>query len=116
MDAHARADAAALTSMLKQDVRFTMPPQPLHFRGRQAVGGFIGESFRTAGTFLLVETTANRMPAAANYLRAPGDDTFRALSLDVLRVEAGEVAEITTFEPALFPFFGLPGIWVPGDR
>jgi RNA polymerase sigma-70 factor, ECF subfamily len=116
MDAHRRADAAALTSMLKEDVRFTMPPQPLHVEGREAVGGFIGESFRTAGAFLLVQTTANRSPAAANYLRAPGDDTFRALSLDVLRVVEGEIAEITTFEPDLFGFFGLPEIWVPGDR
>jgi RNA polymerase sigma-70 factor (ECF subfamily) len=116
MDAHARADAAALSSMLKEDVRFTMPPQPHHFVGRTAVGGFIGDSLRTAGTFLLVETSANRSPAAANYLREPGDDTFRALSLDVLRVVDGEVAEITTFEPELFGFFGLPQIWVPGDR
>jgi RNA polymerase sigma-70 factor, ECF subfamily len=116
MDAHRRADAAALTSMLKQDVRFTMPPQPLHFRGREAVGGFIADSFRTAGSFVLVETMANRSPAAANYLRAPGDDTYRALSLDVLRIVDGEVAEITTFEPELFRFFGLPEIWVPGDR
>jgi RNA polymerase sigma-70 factor (ECF subfamily) len=116
VDAHARADAAALTSMLKADVRFTMPPQPLRIEGRADVGGFIGEAFRTVGTFLLVETTANRSPAAANYLRAPGDDTFRALSLDVLRIVGGEVAEITTFEPELFGFFGLPEIWVPGDR
>jgi RNA polymerase sigma-70 factor (ECF subfamily) len=116
MEAHRRADAHALTTMLREDVRFTMPPQPLHFEGRQAVGGFIGESFRTAGAFLLVETTANRLPAAANYLRAPGDETFRALSLDVLRMVDGEVAEITTFEPELFRFFGLPEIWVPGDR
>jgi RNA polymerase sigma-70 factor (ECF subfamily) len=93
-----------------------MPPQPLHFEGRASVGGFIGDAFRTAGRFLLVETTANRSPAAANYLRAPGDDVFRALSLDVLRMVDGEIAEITTFEPELFCFFGLPEIWVPGDR
>jgi RNA polymerase sigma-70 factor (ECF subfamily) len=116
MDAHARADAAALSSMLKEDVRFTMPPQPHHFVGRTAVGDFIGDSLRNAGDFRLVETTANRSPAAANYLRVPGDDTFRALSLDVLRIVDGEVAEITTFEPELFGFFGLPQIWVPRDR
>jgi RNA polymerase sigma-70 factor (ECF subfamily) len=113
MDAHARADVSGLTAMLKADVRFTMPPQPLQVTGRRAVGDFFGEALRTAGTFLLVETSANRSPAAANYLRAPGDDTFRALSLDVLRVENGQVAEVTTFEPELFRFFGLPEVWVP---
>jgi RNA polymerase sigma-70 factor (ECF subfamily) len=28
--------------------------------------------------------------------------------MDVLRVEAGKIAEITTFGYALFPAFGLP--------
>jgi RNA polymerase sigma-70 factor (ECF subfamily) len=115
MDAHRRADTVALTSMLKADVQFTMPPQPLRVAGRRAVGDFFGDALRTAGRFLLVETTANRLPAAANYLLAPGDDTYRALSLDVLRIVDGEIAEITTFEPELFSYFGLPEIWVPDD-
>ena len=40
---------------------------------------------------------ANRMPAAASYLRRPGDSAFRAFKLDVMRVEGGVIAEITTF-------------------
>jgi RNA polymerase sigma-70 factor (ECF subfamily) len=111
MDVHARADIDALIAMMREDVRFTMPPQPTHVAGRVAVGAFLGDSFRTAGEFRLVPTTANRMPAAANYLRAAGDTLFRALSLDVLRFDGGQLAEITTFEPALFPYFGLPEIW-----
>ena len=47
------------------------------------------------------------MPAAASYLRRPGDGQFRAFKLDVLRAEAGLIAEITTFGPDLFPAFGL---------
>jgi RNA polymerase sigma-70 factor (ECF subfamily) len=50
------------------------------------------------------------MPTAASYLRRPGDTQFRAFKLDVLRVEAGAIAEITTFGPALFPAFGLAAI------
>lgn len=46
-------------------------------------------------------------PAAASYLRRPGDSQFRAFKLDVLRAEAGLIAEITTFGPDLFPAFGL---------
>jgi RNA polymerase sigma-70 factor, ECF subfamily len=113
MDAHARADADALVALMREDVRFTMPPQPAHYEGRAAVGAFLAESLRTAGEFRLVPTTANRMPAAANYLRAPGDTRFRALSLDVLRFDDGRLAEITTFEPSLFRYFGLPQIWSP---
>jgi RNA polymerase sigma-70 factor (ECF subfamily) len=47
------------------------------------------------------------MPAAASYLRRPGDSQFRAFKLDVLRAEAGLIAEITTFSADLFPSFGL---------
>jgi hypothetical protein len=55
----------------------------------------------------LVPTRANRQPAAASYLRASGDTVYRAFKLDVLRVEDGAIAEITTFGSDLFPAFGL---------
>ena len=42
---------------------------------------------------------------------APGGSEFRALSLDVLRIEDGQLVEITTFEPHLFVHFGLPRVW-----
>jgi ketosteroid isomerase-like protein len=50
---------------------------------------------------------ANRMPAAASYLRRPGSE-FRAFKLDMLRVKEGRIAEITTFGAALFPALGPP--------
>ena len=60
------------------------------------------------GDWRLVPTLANRMPTAASYLRRPGDSEFRAFKFDVLRVEDGAIAEITTFGAGLFPAFGLP--------
>ena len=48
------------------------------------------------------------MPAAASYLRRPGDTAYRGLKLDVLRVEGDRIAEITTFGPELFELLGLP--------
>ena len=47
------------------------------------------------------------MPAAASYLRRPGDRAFRAFKLDVMRIDDGVIAEITTFNADLFPVFGL---------
>jgi hypothetical protein len=47
---------------------------------------------------------ANRQPTAASY-SAP---EFGAFKLDVLRLEGGRIAEITTFGTSLFPAFGLP--------
>jgi RNA polymerase sigma-70 factor (ECF subfamily) len=112
MDAHDRADTAAVVAMLKEDVRFTMPPQPTLYAGRIAVAEFFAGAFGPdrPGDFRLVPARANRMPAAANYMRVWGDTEFRALSLDVLRFVDGQLAEITTFEPALFKAFGLPEV------
>jgi RNA polymerase sigma-70 factor (ECF subfamily) len=116
MDAHARADSAAVVAMMRDDVRFTMPPQPTLYEGRPALAAFFAEAFGpdAVGEFRLVPTRANRQPAAANYVRAPGDTRFRAMSLDVLRFEAGQLAEITTFDTTLFPLFGLPDV-LPED-
>ena len=53
-------------------------------------------------------THANLQPAVACYRRQPGDSTWRALALDVLRIEDGLIAEIVVFMPDNFPAFGLP--------
>jgi RNA polymerase sigma-70 factor (ECF subfamily) len=60
------------------------------------------------GDWRLVPTAANRMPAAASYLRRPGETEYRAFKLDVLRVEGDLVVEVTTFDATLFDRFGLP--------
>jgi predicted RNA polymerase sigma factor len=45
---------------------------------------------------------------AASYLRAPGDTEYRAFKFDVIRVQDGLIAEVTTFNADLFEAFGLP--------
>ena len=83
---------------------------PLCFDGRDALAPLLERAFgpEREGDWRLLPTWANRMPAAASYLRRPGDTEFRAFKLDVLRVEDGAIAEITTFGYALFDAFGLP--------
>ncbi|HEX4015393.1 MAG TPA: RNA polymerase subunit sigma-70 [Frankiaceae bacterium] len=112
MDAHARADSAAVVALMREDVRFTMPPQPTLYEGRAALASFFADALGPGalGEFRLIATQANRQPAAANYVREPGEAEFRAVSLDVLRFAGGELVEITTFDPSLFPLFGLPAI------
>ena len=76
------------------------------WRGRS---GFDGAQFRAwlyrIATNVCLDMLRRR--SAASYLRRPGDGQFRAFKLDVLRAEAGLIAEITTFRPELFPAFGL---------
>ncbi|MGZ4609267.1 MAG: RNA polymerase subunit sigma-70 [Actinomycetes bacterium] len=110
IDAHERCDAAAAIEIVAPDIRVTMPPYPYLFEGLERMASLLERAFGADrdGDWRLVPTQANRMPTAATYLRRPGDGQFRAFKFDVLRIEGGKIAEITTFGPALFPVFGLP--------
>ncbi len=110
IDAHERCDAQAAMAIAAQDIRITMPPYPMCFDGHQALAPLLERAFgeNREGDWRLLATQANRMPAAASYLRRPGDSQFRAFKFDALRIVDGAIAEITTFGPALFPVFGLP--------
>jgi RNA polymerase sigma-70 factor (ECF subfamily) len=114
VDAHAAADPVAIVDMMREEARIWMPPQPLHFLGREAIAALFRQLFVTepVGEFRLVPTRSNGQPAAANYLRAPGDTEFRAVALDVLRFVDGRLDEIVVFDKKFFPLFGLPEIWV----
>ena len=111
IDAHERCDAAAAVAISAQDLRITMPPNPFWFEGIEKIAPLIQRAAQE-GEWRLVPTQANRLPTAASYLRRPGDSEFRAFKFDVLRIEAGVIAEITTFGPSLFPAFGLRPILV----
>ena len=108
IDAHERADAAAAAALARDDIRITMPPHPWCFEGLEAIRPMLEEGLTAPGAWRLVPTWANRQPTAASYLKVPGDTEFRAFKLDVLRVEGGCIAEITTFDATLFAAFGLP--------
>jgi RNA polymerase sigma-70 factor (ECF subfamily) len=110
IDAHERCDAAAAVAIASQDIRVTMPPNPYLYDGLAAIAPLLERAFgeERDGDWRLVPTQANRMPTAASYLRRPGDSEFRAFKFDVLRIEAGAIKEITTFNTDLFPVFGLP--------
>ena len=114
MDATDRADVAALTALLREEVRLTMPPFPTWFQDREEIATAFVLSTDPAssaylGQFRTVATAANRQPAVAAYVRRPGDSAYRALGLDVLRLEGDRVIEITRFVNAdLFAAFGLP--------
>ena len=100
-----------LKQLVSEDVRFSMPPYPGVWVGRDAVveswieGGFGSESF---GSLRCVVTRANRQPAVACYVRKPGDDEYSAMALDVIGIANGEVADIVTFDGSVFGWFGLP--------
>jgi hypothetical protein len=80
------------------------------YDGRASLAPLLEIAFSPGGMgdWRLVPTRANRQPAAASYLRRPGETEWRAFKFDILRCEEGGIAEITTFDATLFEQFGLP--------
>lgn len=111
LEATERCDVDALKAMVADEVRFSMPPTPGLYVGRdKVVDSWVEGGFGSApyNDWRCLATWANRQPAVANYLKQPGESQYRAFALDVLRIEGGEISEITTFEADVFPAFGLP--------
>ena len=110
MYAFEQADVGALSTMLREDALQTMPPALLWFEGRPAIVAHLAFLLgpESPGDFRLVPSGANRQPAYAAYLRPRGDSAFRLSGLNVLRVEGGRIAEITSFRPDLCRGFDLP--------
>ena len=52
-------DLNAFVALLKEDAIFTMPPWPLWFAGRQAIGSFFAMAWKTCGGLRLMPTAAN---------------------------------------------------------
>jgi RNA polymerase sigma-70 factor (TIGR02960 family) len=108
VDAFERFDLDRLVSLLTEDARLAMPPEPIEFRGPQAIAGYLwahlgGQELK------LVPTRANNQPALALYLPDPCAPIWRASSLVVLTLRGNRVCLITRFgDRGLFARFGLP--------
>ena len=112
VDATEQADQEAFIELLREDARFAMPPEPEVYVGNETMvrawakgGAFDQETF---GHMRGVLTRANLQPAVGCYVKRPGSAEYTPFALDVLRIEEGQVAEIITFPPDLFPALGLP--------
>ncbi|TQJ88191.1 sigma-70 family RNA polymerase sigma factor [Streptomyces sp. SLBN-31] len=114
MTAARTLDFTAMTDLLSKDVTLTMPPNPFWFTGRDALVEFLRPTLDPAspmffGHWRHLPARANGQLAAGGYVRRPGTNVYRAQVLDVLRFDADDrIVEITSFEPHLFPAFGLP--------
>ncbi len=105
-----RGDAAALVTLLTEDVTWSMPPLPHWYRGVDTVMDFaVAVPLGNCGAWRHLPTSANGQPAVAAYLR-PGDTgPYDAWSINVLRLRGDRIAEVTSFIGAEhFVAFGLP--------
>lgn len=109
VDALQHFDVGRLVALLTADARLTMPPEPLEFRGPQAIAEFLGGRSFWGQQLKIVRTRANGQPALVYYLADPSAPLWRAGSLMVLTVRGDQVSALTRFgDHGLLARFGLP--------
>jgi RNA polymerase sigma-70 factor, ECF subfamily len=103
-------DVARLITMLADDARMTMPPQPSWYQGRHAIETFLALTpLSPEKRFRLHPISASAQPALAAYIETEQSGAFEAESIIVLTLRDDSIKEITAFRtPELFPLFGLP--------
>ena len=106
-DAWQAGDVNAIVAMLAHDARYSMPPVPQWYRGRDQIRAFLaGGPLRSSWRFL--PTTANGQLAFGTYLWDDSAGAYVPGGLDVLTLREGYVAEIVAFLTADLTRFGLP--------
>jgi RNA polymerase sigma-70 factor (ECF subfamily) len=108
VDAFERYDMDALTSLLRDDATWSMPPYELWLRTHEDVRRWcLGPGIGCKGSRLL-PVIANGSPGFGQF--KPGENGLEPWSLQVLEISEGRIAGISFFldTERLFPLFGLP--------
>ncbi|MCP2341400.1 RNA polymerase subunit sigma-70 [Actinomadura rupiterrae] len=108
-DALERADLDALIDLLVSDVRISMPPAMLEYRGVESAQRFFAAAtFRPGRAYRVVPTRANGQPAVGVYLADPHAEVYRAYALLVVTPDGDRIAALTGFTSNVMARFGLP--------
>ncbi|MEO7626158.1 MAG: sigma factor-like helix-turn-helix DNA-binding protein, partial [Nocardioides sp.] len=108
-EASVATDIDTLAALVRDDIRTSMPPTPGQQVGRdEVVNYWIESGFAGMQGLRAVPTSVNRQPAAGFYRWHDGERAYLPLTINVLRIIDGLVAEITTFHDDQFPRLGLP--------
>jgi RNA polymerase sigma-70 factor (ECF subfamily) len=98
-------DVEAIVAMLTDDAKYSMPPLPMWFQGREGIRGFLVDGpLRDRWRFLPAQ--ANGQLAFGTYLRT--DDRYVPAGLDVIILRGSSIAEVVSFLEADFAAFDLP--------
>jgi RNA polymerase sigma-70 factor, ECF subfamily len=105
-----RYDVDELASLLREDATLSMPPYAFWLQGPQAISAWLlGRGSGCRGS-RLVPTSANGVPAFAQYRLGENGGPHRAWALVVLELSGDRIAAWNSFldTETLFPRFGLP--------
>jgi RNA polymerase sigma-70 factor (ECF subfamily) len=104
-------DLTALTSLIKEDARQSMPPYDLWLSGRADIlTWWFGPGIGCRGSRLVPTVGANGRVAFGQYKPSASGSGHDPWALMVLELGANQIEELTFFldTQALFPLFGLP--------
>ncbi|GAA1914650.1 RNA polymerase subunit sigma-70 [Nocardioides hwasunensis] len=108
-DASTVADIDTIATMMRDDVRYSMPPWEGLVVGRDAVvADWTANGFPEMTGLRSITTSVNRQPAIASYHWREQESAYVPLTVDVLRISGGLVTEVTIFGAEQFPRLGLP--------
>ncbi|MCB5180960.1 sigma-70 family RNA polymerase sigma factor [Streptomyces antimicrobicus] len=102
-------DITSLTALLHEDAVLSMPPYDLWLQGKQDIAAWhLNQGIGCKGSRLL-PTTANGMPAFAQYRPNPSGG-HSPWALQVLEITSGRITGLNAFLDTArwFPLFGLP--------
>ena len=104
-----RGDLEGVIALLSEDAKFTMPPEPVEFRGPRVIAEFLRSRGFWGQGLKLVPTRANNQPAYGYYLPDPNANVHRASGILVLSVREDRISAMTRFgDRSLLARFGLP--------
>ncbi|MFC0435338.1 sigma-70 family RNA polymerase sigma factor [Kutzneria buriramensis] len=108
-DALERADLDALIDLLVTDVRLSMPPAMVEYRGIESARRvFAAVTFRPGRSYRVVPSRANGQPAFGVYLADPYASVHRAYCVLVITTAGDHITAITCFGTNVMTRFGLP--------
>jgi len=103
-------DMDAITTLLHEDAKQSMPPYEMWLLGREDIlRWWTGPGIGCKGSRLL-PTVANGLPAFGQYRPSGPGGSFEPWALQVLELSDGQIVGFTAFldTERLFPLFGLP--------
>ncbi len=110
VSAFEHSDIKALTSLIREDARQSMPPFDMWLSGRDDIlAWWFGPGIACQGSRVVPTFSANGMPTFGQYKPSP-DGGYDPWALQVLDLSEGRIGEFTFFldTAKLFPLFGLP--------
>jgi RNA polymerase sigma-70 factor, ECF subfamily len=103
-------DMDAITALLHEDAKQSMPPYEMWLLGREDIlSWWFGPGIGCKGS-RLIPTVANGQPAFGQYRPSGPGGSFEPWALQVLELSDGQIIGFTAFldTERLFPLFGLP--------